>query len=190
MISFLSNRLADFLCKKNIVPCEEKEIYVYGYEIIISTVIGAVLVFVTAVLLGRIPEAIVFFLIFVITRQFCGGYHAQTRIMCSVTFFVCYLLFLAVNAAIAETYTWWLHLIILIPYAAVILGYAPIENKNKPLDDYEKRINKKKSIAASVVWFFVSFVLLFIKPILASAAALTLLIIALLMMIEIIKTRR
>ena len=190
MISFLSQKLADFLCKKNIISCEEKEVYTYGYEIIITTIIGAVFIFGTAVWLKRIPEATVFFLIFVVTRQFCGGYHAQTRIMCSIIFFACYIFFLIINDVLSESYAWWIHLILLIPYMAVILGYAPIENKNKPLDHDEKRINRIKSIAVSVIWIIISFVFLLLKPILASAVALTLLVIALMMMIEIIKARR
>ncbi len=189
MISFLSNRLADFLCAKGIVPEDEKEIYVYGYEMIITTILGAVLVFGIALLTGRLAEAFCFFVVFVTTRQFCGGYHSKTRIMCSMTFLTCYAAVLFFDSALITAYTWFVHLIVFVPYFAAILGYAPIVNDNKPLTNDEVKINHKKSIIVSIVWFAISTLLLFIKPILSSAIDFTLLIIAVLMIIEVIKRK-
>lgn len=190
MISFLCNRLADFLCAKEIISQDEKEIYVYGYETIITTIMGAVLVLAVAFLTGRIAEALCFFSVFVITRQFCGGYHSQTRVMCSVTFMLCYAAVLFFDGVLEPVYSWFMHLLIFIPYFAAILGYAPIVNENKPLTDAEVIINHRKSIVVSVVWFVISTLLLFIKPILSSAIDFTLLVIAVLMMIEIVKRKK
>lgn len=156
---------------------------------IITTVLGAVLVFGTALLTGRFTEALCFFVVFVVTRQFCGGYHSHTRIMCSVTFMLCYTAVLFFNSVLEPVYSWFVHLLIVIPYFAAILGYAPIVNENKPLTDDEVVINHKKSIVVSAVWFAISTLLLFIKPILSSAIDLTLLNIAVLMMIEILKRK-
>lgn len=185
MISFLCNRLADFLCVKGVVSEDEKEIYIYGYEMIITTILGAVLVFAIALLTKRFAEAFCFFTVFVITRQFCGGYHSKTRIMCSVTFLTCYTSVLFFNSILESVYSWFIHLIIWVPYFAVILGYSPIVNENKPLTDNEIAVNHKKSIIVSVIWLVLSTILLIIMPILSSAIDLTLLVIAVLMMIEI-----
>lgn len=189
MISFLCNRLAEFLCAKEIISQDEKEICIYGYEMIITTVLGAVLVFVIALLTKRFAEAFCFFTVFVITRQFCGGYHSKTRIMCSVTFLACYISVLFFNRVLEPIYSWFIHLLIFVPYFAVILGYAPIVNENKPLTDSEVVINHKKSIIVSVIWLLISTILLPFVPILSSAIDLTLLIIAVLMMIEGLKRK-
>lgn len=189
MISFLCNRLAEFLCTKRIISEEEKEIYVYGYEMIITTIIGAVLVFVIAFLTSRLAEAICFFTVFVITRQFCGGYHSKTRIMCSVTFLICYAFVLFFNNVLTPMFGWFIHLIILVPYFAMIFGYSPIVNENKPLTNDEIAINHKKSITVSAIWLVISSVLLVIMPILSSAIDLTLLVVAVMMMIEVIKRK-
>lgn len=189
MISFLCERLAEFLCAKDIISQDEKEIYIYGYEMIITTILGAVLVFGIALLTGRFAEALCFFVVFVITRQFCGGYHSQTRVMCSVTFMLCYVAVLFFNSVLEPVYSWFIHLLIFIPYFAAILGYAPIVNENKPLTDSEVVINHKKSIVVSIAWLMISTVLLFIMPILSSAIDFTLLVIAVLMMIEVVKRR-
>lgn len=189
MISFLCNRLAEFLCTKDIISRDEKDIYTYGYEMIITTILGAAMVFVIALLTDRLGEAFCFFTVFVITRQFCGGYHSKTRIMCSVTFIACYISVLFFNSVLEPIYSWFIHLLIFVPYFAAILGYAPIVNENKPLTDGEVIINHKKSIIVSVVWFVISTILLSVMPILSSAIDLTLLIIAVLMMIEVIKRK-
>lgn len=156
---------------------------------IITTILGAVLVFGIALLTGRFAEALCFFCVFVITRQFCGGYHSQTRVMCSVTFMLCYISVLFFNSVLEPVYSWFIHWLVLIPYFAAILGYAPIVNENKPLTDSEVIINHKKSIVVSVVWIMISTLLVFIMPILSSAIDFTLLIIAVLMMIEVVKRR-
>lgn len=189
MINFLCERLADFLCAKDIISQDEKEIYIYGYEMIITTILGAVLAFGIAFLIGRFADALCFFAVFVITRQFCGGYHSQTRIMCSITFMLCYVSVLFFNSVLEPLYSWFIHLLVFIPYFAAILGYAPIVDENKPLTDEEVKINHKKSIVVSVAWFVTSTLLLYIKPILSSVIDLTLLTIAVLMMIEIVKRK-
>lgn len=189
MISFLSNRLADFLCGKEIISQDEKEIYIYGYEMIITTILGALLVFVVALLTRRYAEALCFFAVFVVTRQFCGGYHAKTRVMCSITFMLCYLSVLFFNYALEPGFTWFMHILFFIPYLMAILGYAPVENENKPLTESDIRRNRSNSIRISLVWFLISSTLLFFKPILSSAIDLTLLVIAVLIIIEVLKRK-
>lgn len=102
---------------------------------------------------------------------------------------LCYAAVLFFNSVLEPIYSWYIHLLIFVPYFAAILGYAPIINENKPLTDTEVIINHKKSIVVSVVWLMISTLLLFYKPILSSAIDLTLLTIAVLMMIEIVKRK-
>ena len=61
MISFLSNFIALFLYKNNIIDKEKIEVCQYGFEIIISTIIGFLLVLASGIILGEIPEAILFY---------------------------------------------------------------------------------------------------------------------------------
>ena len=186
MISFICNRLADFLCKKEIIPQDEKEIYVYGYEMILTTILGAVLVFVTALLSCRLIEAFCFFVVFVLTRQYCGGYHAQTRIICSVVFMLCYISVLLFSAAIGNDFSWAVHLVIFGAYFAAILLYAPVENVNKPLTETDIQVNRRKSVIISLVWFIAASALLPFYPLLSAVIDLTLAVIAVLIIFEVL----
>ena len=189
IISFICNRLVDFLCEKKIIDKEEKDVYVYGYEMIFTTILGAVIVFSIAVILARLLEAIVFFVVFVLTRQFCGGYHANTRMKCSITFILCYLFVLVFSKVLCVNYTWYMQAIIMVPYFVMIIGYAPITNENKPIDEDEIIVNRRKSICISVMWLALAAVLIIYQPLLASTLVLTLLSIAMLMMVEILKRK-
>lgn len=189
IISFLSNRLAEFLCKKGIVESEEKEIYVYGYEMVITTLLGAIIVFGTALILNRFLESLIFFAVFVITRQHCGGFHANTRTVCTVSFVICFAFVLLFSKLLEPIYNLMLNFLIEMPYLVTIIGFAPIINENKPLDYDGKQANKKKSIVLSFVWITISSVITTFSPIIAATVALTLLIIAVLMVIEILKRK-
>ena len=185
----MSNWLAEFLCKKGIVEPEDKEIYVYGYEMIIMTILGAIIVFTTAAFINRFLDAFVFFVVFVITRQYCGGFHAKTRLICTFSFIGCFI-FVQLSSKILEPiYSLPLHILIETPYLVTIIGFAPIINENKPLN-YDTIIsNRRKSIYISIIWIVISLALLVLNPLTASTAALTLLVIAALMIIEIIKRK-
>lgn len=49
MISFLSNFIALFLYKNNIIDKEKIEVCQYGFEIIVSTIIGFLLVLISGI---------------------------------------------------------------------------------------------------------------------------------------------
>ena len=86
MITAIANRIADFIYSKNNLSIDERDIYVYGYEIIISSSITFLLLMVTGLLFKMILEAVVFFLVFYLLRRRTGGYHANTYLKCNFIF--------------------------------------------------------------------------------------------------------
>lgn len=91
MLDYLSNHLVDFLLHKGVIRQEDRDIYVYGYQIIISSMFGIILVCILGVLLKSLPESLIFLVVFITTRQFYGGYHANTFFKCCVLFIFSYL---------------------------------------------------------------------------------------------------
>ena len=61
MIAYLANRIADFIYLNSNLPQDERDVYVYGYEIIISSAITFVLLITTGLVFDRLIESIVFF---------------------------------------------------------------------------------------------------------------------------------
>ena len=53
MITSISKKLASYLCRKNIIDKDKKEIYQYGYEVLISGLIGFAIVIILGILMNR-----------------------------------------------------------------------------------------------------------------------------------------
>lgn len=184
MIRFLSSRIADFLWKKQIISDDDLEICIYGYELIISSLIGAGLVFILGAILRRLIDTVIFIAVFVSTRQYCGGYHANSYFKCIMTFSGVYCVVIALTTIMLNVYGLKVWLLIVIAAGSVIIELSPMENENKPMTDHEKRVNRTKSIVISLVLSAISAVIIMVSKEKSLLIALTLLSTAMLMIIE------
>lgn len=138
MISNISSDIVEVLIRNKIIDISEKNIYQYGFEILISSLITCIIAVAEGIAFKCLVASVIYFLIFAVLRTICGGYHCQT-------YFRCNLVFAAVNAVVISFYKF-------IPvesfsemhYTSILLSllityfYSPIENKNKPLSANQK----------------------------------------------------
>ena len=79
----MSERLAcmvtDFLLCKKVIKKEDRAIYYYGYDMLISGILQSMLLFLIGVVFGEIDMTVAFVVVFVTLRSCTGGYHANTR---------------------------------------------------------------------------------------------------------------
>lgn len=189
MIAKLSRIIADFFICQKVVPEEQRDIYEYGFELSISSVIGILIVLTIGLISGRFWESVVFYIVFCFTRLFTGGYHAPNHLLCKITFAGALLVVLAADWLLKEIescYWFVLHFYSLV----VVCWLAPIENQNKELTKRQKVKCKVISIVAMVVWLAVMFLFRFLSSELDHIVALTLFCVANLMLPEIYKERR
>lgn len=151
MITDLANKVADFFVEKSIIKSSEREIHIYGCEALFSALSNLIIVILCGLIMDELLNALIFFLVFLLMRKYCGGYHAKTHLRCNLIFisnvFVVLLLikniqlisivFLITSIIISNILIFWL---------------APIENKNKPLEEYE--LKKYRMIARILSSFF------------------------------------
>ena len=182
MINLLSIRIANFLCKKGVILEDEKEIYVYGYELLISSFFGVFTTLILGMILGRTLETLLFLFVFIITRQRCGGFHANHFITCILTFLLTYLSVMFLSTYLLAIEWRLLIILMLILYGITIFRFAPMEHKNKPLSEDVKKTNRIKSIQLSILWIGISLITIFFKPIFAIIISLTLASIAMFML--------
>ena len=89
MLHILSKRIAFLVCKKtDKLPFE---IYVYGFELLISSIIETGALLFVGFLIGKFIETILFLFSFSSIRFFSGGYHANSYIKCFVVTLFSYL---------------------------------------------------------------------------------------------------
>lgn len=172
--------IADFLLKKNLIPQSELEIYIYGYETIISGFFDLLIALTVGLISRRIVMMLIFFVMFVSVRLYTGGYHAKTFTGCKTVFItICLLVSLLSELPLPPV------LCILILLLFIITGcfLAPIENHNKPLTDEEQMKYHKISIVISVFWSVAALLSYFFAIKICLAITLTSAVITILMVI-------
>ena len=174
MIHTIAQKTADIFCRQNVADEEKKEIYIYGIELLVSSLIGAVLILGISIGIGKIWSGVVFLSVFILVRQYTGGYHADTYVRCNAAFVLTYLLTVGIwifcRVHDLKVAVWF----ILLGAYIIMAVLAPVENKNKPLDDEEVKKYKWKSIVIYSAFIMVVFYegCLYIKIILIIIAVL------------------
>lgn len=108
MLTNLCQIIVDFFVKEDIVPEEQREVYQYGVELSVSTLIGLLIVLAAGAFGGRLIESVIFYIVFCLTRAFCGGFHAHSHLLCKVTFICILILVLIMDLVLdnIEIYYW------------------------------------------------------------------------------------
>lgn len=161
----ISAYLSTLLLQEKIITADEKDTYKYGFEITIANMINGLIVLSVGLGLNMLAEAILFYLVFVSLRFFCGGYHADSYIKCFFFFGLTIIVCLSFSVRLAQYEE-----LILIPFwiTAVILGWhiikmAPIEHKNRILIEDERRIFRRRSIQIYIFWLVVGIILWMVR---------------------------
>lgn len=182
MIAKLSHIVAGFFIRQNVVAEEQREIYEYGFELSISSIIGILIVLGIGIVSGKFWESVVFYIVFCFTRLFTGGFHASTYLRCKITFTGVLLVVLGTDWLLREieSYYW----LVLHFYSLIIVcQFAPVENPNKELSKRQKVKCKLISIIIMAVWLGVMFFFRFLDSGLDHIIALTLFCVANLMLL-------
>lgn len=163
MINYLATKLTEHYIKKGKIESEDREVYVYCFDIAISTFLNFSLLVIIAICTRSYIESLIFGLSFITLRNYAGGLHAKTHIGCSILLIV--VIFgwiLCVNnvAVLYLKYTSILFLLISVPF---IVTFAPVDNVNNPLDNEQKRKYKNKCILVTIFWILVSLAFFFFK---------------------------
>ncbi|MDE6529915.1 MAG: accessory gene regulator B family protein, partial [Lachnospiraceae bacterium] len=134
----------------------------------------------------RVIEGFLFYIIFCVTRLFCGGYHAKSYAGCKIVFLAALVVVLTLNEIPQEIFSS-LWIILWSYYALVVIGFAPIENENKPLEETEKKKYKIISILLSFFWLAIEGLLYGLQSKFLRIIPITVALIATLMLWEINK---
>lgn len=156
MISFISDKLLNYIISKKVINGEDGEtveFYKYGIEITVSSILNIVLVMLASAVFAAPAEGIVFLAVFIPTRQYTGGFHAGSYLKCNLTFVFCYMLILILYKYLPPVPFWAFWALAALD-AAVIAVCCPVENENKPIRSKKQYIKCKIiSVVLFAVWF-------------------------------------
>lgn len=132
-------KMTNILSHYTAITNNDKNIYVYGFELLFSTLLSMFSILVISLTCKNIFFFVFFMLFFYSLRLFCGGYHAKTYLRC---FILTNLIF--VSTIVLSKVVILLNLKNIMPLLVflgfcVIFYYTPIENGNHPYSKLKYR---------------------------------------------------
>lgn len=162
MIRRLSESIVRWQFRKNILTCEQSSLYQYAYEVMLNQAINMFLALVIAIALNAQISVLVFLVSYIPLRSYCGGYHARTNGGCTIVSTILILL-----VCFIEKMLYWDYVTLIIPICLFVSGvfifmFAPVPDKNKPLDEKETIIYRRRSrlvwlveaVIGAAFWYF------------------------------------
>ena len=142
MFRNLAEDIAFLLIKHKILDIEQRDIYIYGLEVILLNGVLVLMFLTISLLFGVMINFWAYLIFFLPIRIFSGGYHAKTSERCFVLSTVMYGLSIALTKFIPLLYTLWEWRIAGIVSLFVILVMAPLINENNPLSKTQRKRNR------------------------------------------------
>ena len=155
----LSEAVADFYIRNNIISSDMKSVYVYGISLIINDIIDFAVILIPAIIAGRFIYGVVFLLTFCITRIHCGGFHAKKSWICAGIMLLTFIIICLCVEITTSIYGVILNVIINSISILIMFPIIPVENPNKKLDADVKQKNKKIGIIVTSSFAVLSIVL-------------------------------
>ena len=145
MLNNLAKHLADKLLLIGSITKDERELYIYGFFMLLSNLMYLILACFFGLILGCLVESIIFYIAFQLIRRYAGGYHASTETRCEIlsTFFIVVCI---VTIKLADLHGFQNILFIAALVSAVCIFFlCPLDTPEKPLSGEEFRQFRKIS---------------------------------------------
>jgi accessory gene regulator B len=173
MIHLLAERAASGFTVRGIIEKEDSDIYVYAFELIISTAASVCASLAIALLFRRLPEWAVFTAVFVGLRRFAGGHHAQSHLACIATYACIFACAMALIGIIPQEWRVAGSIILCAAFCPLICAFAPVGHENKPNSAQALiKFRRRGRVLAVAVGAACVLAALFASPALGFAAAL------------------
>ena len=141
--------LTDFLIRKGYIDPEDRDIYLYGFDIIFYTIWSTVVLLLIGLILRQFWAAVIIVLLFYTFQSLGGGYHADTHLKCLLTMVIG--LCLGLSCVFIRSY----HTILWIMMAlgaSLLLLFPLVLHPNKA---YLEKDRRPLSIRSAVVTVFI-----------------------------------
>ena len=140
MLHRLSERIALSVCNdSDKIPLD---IYIYGFELLVSSVIETISLLLIGLLTGKLIDTIIFIISFSSIRVFSGGYHANSYLKCFIVTVAYYLLVLFsayIMLAFPNRTIILIAIITLFLSLILFILMSPVKSKGKSILNYKKQ---------------------------------------------------
>ncbi len=149
--NFLSSRLVQILVRNHTIEKSVSEIYQYSFNYIFEIIFFFLALQTASIFLSVPAFAPLFFTVLMPFRSVCGGFHASTRLRCTLLsygcFFITYIVYLLTRS--------WPDLFWLISFYLVIGAlyvFPAVTHKNRNFSEEQKKRQHKLRHIFCVIW--------------------------------------
>ena len=144
-----TGKIVEQLTISGIIQSEKKELYRYGINQLLNNMFSLLTFFIIGILLKGVIYALIFLMAYFPLRVYAGGFHESTAFRCWIlSSGLLVLVLLTVNYAPIPPILYDLFACLSI---AVIIIMMPIEDANKPLDEKEIQVYKKRGVIVLIL---------------------------------------
>ena len=143
----ISEGISGAMVKNGVIPPENQGLCRYGINQLFTILLNIAVTLSIGLLMDMVLESVLFMAAYIPLRSYAGGYHAKTPQRCCV--FSGVLMAVALLAMKYVFLTFYVVAGVWIVSGIIIAVVAPVEDKNKPLDEIEVKVYRKR---AMLVW--------------------------------------
>lgn len=150
-MEFLSECIADFYVKRNIISECEKNVYKYGVELILNDVFTFTFIIIFSILFWNVKYGVEFLLTLCVTRVFCGGFHAKKAYICKLSMIITFVCVMLASVALKNINL--ISLVLILSISLIIaLPFIPVKHPNKNMTKGQKNKNRTLGVVAYIVF--------------------------------------
>lgn len=151
----LSKRIVRHCCKGE--SSGENELYIFGVNQFLNMLLNILTALFIGILFGETLRVIMFMLAYVPLRSYAGGWHSRTPLRCYI-----FSVIMLIVVSIGMKYLYmaeWVYYVVLATSALIVLLLSPVEDKNKPLDEMERKVYKRRAVLIVVLELVIAMLL-------------------------------
>ena len=144
MLNRIAIKVTNHMENKGTFSPSDREIYFFGVYQGLFMILNIITMALIGLVSGAFLYVFVFALAYIPLRSFAGGYHAKTQLRCYIASTAMILFVVAASPII--TLSIQMEIALLLIFGVHIIVLSPVGHANKPLDDLEKKVYKKKAV--------------------------------------------
>ena len=137
MYRTLAKKITNYFIRRNIISDKEKDIYSYGFEIMISSFVYLIIFLTVALISQTLLASLFFWLGLFIIRKTAGGHHANSYTSCHILFLINHIVFVIIALLLPQSIYIFFNIASLAISIALVFILAPVDHKNKPFINNE-----------------------------------------------------
>lgn len=185
----VSNILTNYIIKNGNITEDQRDVYEYGFRSGFAMLCNTISFFIICNMFNMLREGIIFGLLFMILRSYAGGVHLANSVIC---FFASCAVLIVILMLVQYTQLGSIPILLITFVASLVIWFlAPIENHNKPLDEFEQKMYRKRTRIALIVDILFVFIFIISNRIrIAYIVALIILLMAIIMILGVISNKK